>query len=171
MLTMQKFLISSLTALSLAVTPILVYAHDGHDEHGHHGDPHRGHAGNIIVVNNNVHRSAPHVMSYHGNALADLATFAVFAGITYAIVGDNYYRQSGDQYIYVQNPPAGNYTVVSTPTVVTGSSTLTPGTVVDVIAGVTKKVAYDGRLYYCANGIWYLPLDGGKQFVVVNAPY
>ncbi|MDF0534600.1 hypothetical protein PY479_09985 [Shewanella sp. A32] len=165
---MQKLLISGLTALSLVLTPTLTYAH-GHDNDDHRGGNHYS-RGNVIVVNNHDHRPSPKVYNYHGNALADLATFAVFAGITYAIVGNNYYRQNGDQYVYVQNPPAGNYTVVSAPNTVASDTSLTPGTVVDVVAGVTKKVAYDGRLYYVANGVWYLALEGGKQFVVVKAP-
>ncbi|EGQ7870684.1 hypothetical protein H8Q54_001478 [Vibrio parahaemolyticus] len=50
---------------------------------------------------------------YYHNDLVGIATFAIFAGVTYAIVQDAYYQQRGSRYVYVQNPPAGNYTVIS----------------------------------------------------------
>ncbi len=52
-----------------------------------------------------------HYYYYHRD-LVDIATFAVFAGITYAIINDAFYQKSGDRYVYVRNPPAGNYTVI-----------------------------------------------------------
>ncbi|WP_115718730.1 hypothetical protein [Gallaecimonas mangrovi] len=173
---MNKVLVTGFTLLSLALLPTLARADGGPPPGDPHGGPHGGPPpGSVIVVHHGYHHPGPPpVRYYHGNALADLATFAIFAGVTYAIVDNTYYRQQGNKYVYVQNPPAGSYTVVNNPTtttVVKGSGGLTPGTVVDEIVGQTKKVAYQGRLYYIANGVWYLPVDGGSQFVVVQPRY
>lgn len=61
---------------------------------------------------------------YYHSDLVGIATFAIFAGITYAIVQDSYYRQRGDRYVYVRYPPTGNYTIVNN-NVASSSSTAT----------------------------------------------
>ncbi|WP_417356720.1 hypothetical protein [Gallaecimonas pentaromativorans] len=179
---MKKTLITGIAALSMILVPTLAEAHGGHYD-GHYGG--HGGPGRVIVVKPGYHHYGPPPARHyyhHGNALAGIATFAVFAGITYAIVNNAYYRQQGDRYVYVDTPPAGSYRVVNQPgtttTVTTTTTTsvargegLSPGTVVDEIVGPTKKVAYEGRLYYIADGIWYLPVDGGSQFVVVQPRY
>lgn len=60
---------------------------------------------------------------YYHSDLVGIATFAIFAGITYAIVQDSYYRRNGDRYDYVRYPPSGNYTIVNGNTITTSSST------------------------------------------------
>ncbi|WP_180765739.1 DUF6515 family protein [Vibrio parahaemolyticus] len=62
---------------------------------------------------------------YYHNDLVGIATFAIFAGVTYAIVQDAYYQQRGSRYVYVQNPPAGNYTVISGSDVLPSSASTT----------------------------------------------
>ncbi|MEK2173557.1 hypothetical protein WOB82_04375 [Vibrio parahaemolyticus] len=62
---------------------------------------------------------------YYHNDLVGIATFAIFAGVTYAIVQDAYYQQRGSRYVYVQNPPAGNYTVISDGDVLPNSASTT----------------------------------------------
>ncbi|EGR0036644.1 hypothetical protein FUB09_25820, partial [Vibrio parahaemolyticus] len=62
---------------------------------------------------------------YYHNDLVGIATFAIFAGVTYAIVQDAYYQQRGSRYVYVQNPPAGNYTVISGSDVLPNSASTT----------------------------------------------
>ena len=49
---------------------------------------------------------------YYHSDLVGIATFAVFAGVTYAIVHDSYYRRDGVRYVYVRYPPSGNYTIL-----------------------------------------------------------
>ncbi|WKE63958.1 hypothetical protein PVT67_09620 [Gallaecimonas kandeliae] len=161
---MKNALITTLTLASLAAAPLAASAHDNGRGHGYA----HGHNDKVIVVKSGYHHHgpAPRYRSYHGNALAGLATFAILAGVTYAIVDNAYYRQQGNNYVYVDRPPAGTYRVVDN-----GSADLSPGTVVDTIVGPTSKVAYEGRLYLVANGIWYLPVDGGRQYVVVQPRY
>lgn len=60
---------------------------------------------------------------YYHSDLVDIATFAVFAGITYAIVQDSYYRRDGVRYVYVRYPPSGNYTILRDDRVITSSTT------------------------------------------------
>ncbi|WP_104025475.1 hypothetical protein [Vibrio hyugaensis] len=60
---------------------------------------------------------------YYHSDLVGIATFAIFSGITYAIVQDSYYRRNGDRYDYVRYPPSGNYTIVNGNSVTTSSST------------------------------------------------
>ncbi|EOB3917542.1 hypothetical protein ACIJC2_000339 [Vibrio parahaemolyticus] len=62
---------------------------------------------------------------YYHNDLVGIATFAIFAGVTYAIMQDAYYQQRGSRYVYVQNPPAGNYTVISDSDVLPNSASTT----------------------------------------------
>ncbi|WP_419175026.1 hypothetical protein [Desulfosediminicola sp.] len=57
------------------------------------------------------YRKAPpryyhHPRSYHRNHLPSVAAFAMIAGVSYAIIDNMYYRQQGDTYIYMEQPPA-----------------------------------------------------------------
>ncbi|EKE76699.1 hypothetical protein [Gallaecimonas xiamenensis] len=168
---MKNALICSLAIAGLALAPMAAQA----DRWGRHGHGH-GHGSKVIVVKPGYHHygPAPRHRYYHRDALAGIATFAILAGVTYAIVDNAYYRQNGSGYTYVDRPPAGSYQVVDNGySGYNGYSggDLSPGTVVDAIVGPTKKIAYEGRLYYVANGIWYLPVDGGSQYVVVRPRY
>ncbi|MED5524787.1 hypothetical protein [Gallaecimonas pentaromativorans] len=83
--------------------------HDRWDRGGHHYSRDR-----VIVVQKGYHHRgpAPRHRYYHRSDLAKIATFAVLAGVTYAIVDNVYYQQRGERYEYVSAPPAGSYRVV-----------------------------------------------------------
>ncbi|WKE67531.1 hypothetical protein PVT67_09625 [Gallaecimonas kandeliae] len=68
----------------------------------------------VIVVDRRYQHRAPQprYRYYHRDNLARIATFAVLAGVTYAIVDNVYYRQRGDGFVYVPEPPAGRYQVI-----------------------------------------------------------
>ncbi|WP_115717601.1 hypothetical protein [Gallaecimonas mangrovi] len=138
---MKKLLISSLTVASLMLSPLAAYAHtNGHDDHGkdhgydehhhdnhdhhhddHHYDDHHDrhgpppHHDRVIVVDRGFHHQGPPPRHryYHRSDLANIATFAVLAGVTYAIIDNVYYRKSGDRYEYISKPPAGSYRVIT----------------------------------------------------------
>jgi hypothetical protein len=122
-----------------------------------------------------------HYYYYHRD-LVDIATFAIFAGITYAIVHDAYYQKSGDRYVYVQNPPEGNYTVIDSNDVVFSSSTNSSssnsnsnspykkGEIVDVLPSTKKTVVVDGQTYFQYQNTWFLPLRNERKYVVVESP-
>lgn len=118
---MKTMTICSLTIAALALTPLAASAGDhGHGHHhkdrGHHHKE-RGHhysRDRVIVVKEGYrHRGpAPRHRYYQRDNLAKIATFAVLAGVTYAIVDNVYYKQRGDRYEYVAQPPAGSYRVL-----------------------------------------------------------
>ncbi|WP_136796246.1 hypothetical protein [Desulfosediminicola ganghwensis] len=47
-----------------------------------------------------------HPRSYQRNHLPSVAAFAMTAAVSYAIIDNRYYRQQGDTYIYLEQPPA-----------------------------------------------------------------
>ncbi len=118
--------------------------------------------------------------------LADIATFAIFAGVTYAIINDVYYQKSGDRYVYVQSPPTGNYTIVDSNDVeltsssagISGSSSATPastspytkGEIVDTLPSTKKTVVVNGQTYFQYQNAWFLPLRDQRKYVVVEPP-
>ncbi len=123
-----------------------------------------------------------HYYFYHRD-LVDIATFAIFAGVTYAIINDVYYQKSGDRYVYVQSPPAGNYTIIDsnavaltsskTSTQTTNSaqdSPYTKGQIVDSLPSNKKTVVVNGQTYFQYQNTWFLPLRDERKYVVVEAP-
>ncbi len=125
-----------------------------------------------------------HYYYYHRD-LVDIATFAIFAGITYAIVNDAYYQKSGDRYVYVQSPPAGNYTIIDSDDVVlTSSSSINnssssdavsisnykKGDIVDSLPSDKKTVVVNGQTYFQYQNAWFLPLRDERKYVVVESP-
>jgi len=94
----MKTLIPCFIALSLAVFPPAVLAkkghhHKHHDKH-HHDDRHSHHR-DVVIVKEEHH-------SYHKSRLPEIATFAVIAGVSYAIINNTFYKKSGDEYRSVE---------------------------------------------------------------------
>lgn len=120
-----------------------------------------------------VIKPVPRHRSYHRNYLPAAATFAVIAGITYAIVDNNYYKQSGDTYVYIEQPPAvTNTTVVTAPnnstTVVTNTNTVLPlGSIISTLPAGAQTVTIGQGVFYVSQGQWYARITGQNQFVVV----
>ncbi|MCA0936458.1 hypothetical protein LCL85_13035 [Vibrio alginolyticus] len=124
-----------------------------------------------------------HYYFYHRD-LVDIATFAIFAGITYAIINDAYYQKSGDRYVYVQNPPAGNYTIIdpndiaitssgttsSTSSNAASNSPYTKGEIIDTLPSSKKTVVVNGQTYFQYQNTWFLPLRDQHKYVVVEPP-
>ncbi|WP_428775042.1 hypothetical protein [Vibrio sp.] len=71
------------------------YKHHGHSKHW------KKHHTKVVVIEK---RSRPEHRHYHHSRLPELAAFAVIAGITYAVVDNHFYKQQGDNYVYVENP-------------------------------------------------------------------
>ncbi|SDK02378.1 hypothetical protein SAMN04488540_11781 [Ferrimonas sediminum] len=136
----------------------------------HSGKAHKGK--NVIVVKPGYHHKPyRNHYSYHRHELARVATFAVFAGVTYAIVENAYYRQQGDSYVYVAQPPAGSYQVVSAePEPVPATPAYALGQVIQRLPAGSQVVTVDGVSYREHNGVWFAPLQGGKRYVVTASP-
>lgn len=115
---------------------------------------------NVVVVQPNYRPShkAPSHRSYHHSGLPATAAFLAIAGITYAIIDNAYYKQSGDQYIYVEQPPVSASQQAS--------SSLS-GQVVNVLPSGVVNVTVDGATYYVQGNDWYAPIAGTNKFVVV----
>ncbi len=104
------------------------------------------------------YKAPPH-RSYRRSALPATAAFAIFAGVTYAIIDNAYYKQSGDQYIYVEQPP------VSSSQQISSSQT---GQVVDGLPSGVSTVTVNGTKYYVRGNNWYAPIAGSNKFVIVE---
>ncbi len=149
------------------VTPVLAKQPPSH---GHSQGHKPQHPNNVIVVkpshpshnhrpsyNHRPSHKAPPHRSYRRSALPATAAFAIFAGVTYAIIDNAYYKQSGDQYIYVEQPPAAS----------TQQNSSQSGQVVDVLPRGVSTVTVDGTKYYVLGNDWYAPIAGTSKFVVV----
>lgn len=167
---MLKFSIFRNGVIALAmvsmVSPALAKQSPGHgNSHGHKPDhvvvvkpnnrPNHGHSSNH---NHRPNHKAPSHRSYRSNALPATAAFAIFAGVTYAIIDNAYYKQSGDQYIYVEQAP------VSSSQQVTSSQT---GQVVNGLPSGVSTVTVNGTKYYVLGNDWYAPIAGTNKFVIV----
>ncbi|EDP59501.1 hypothetical protein AND4_10104 [Vibrio sp. AND4] len=138
--------------------------------------------------------------SYYHRDLANIATFAVFAGITYAIVQDAYYRREGARYVYVRYPPSGNYTIlrdesvknsdaastksIVSPSISTNTARMNPappapkpepnryklGEIVDSLPHTKETVVVNGQSYFKYNNTWFTPLRTEHKFKVVESP-
>ena len=86
------------------------HGHHKHHKHKHHKKHHKHH---VVVVKKKpkrpkkkvvvVHKPPRH-RYYHRSRLPEIATFAVIAGATYAIIDNHYYKRRGDKYEYVDKP-------------------------------------------------------------------
>ncbi|WP_051252472.1 hypothetical protein [Ferrimonas kyonanensis] len=136
----------------------------------HSGKAHKGK--NVIIVKPGYHHKPyRNHYSYHRHELARIATFAVFAGVTYAIVDNAYYRQQGDSYVYVAQPPAGSYQVLSgEPQPVLAAPEYALGQRVQRLPADSRAVTVDGVSYREHEGVWFAPLQGGSGYVVTTSP-
>ncbi|SDH16000.1 hypothetical protein SAMN04488136_109147 [Vibrio xiamenensis] len=106
----------------------------------------------------------PAPRAYHRSSMPSAASFLIVSGITYAIINGLYYQQHGDQYVYVENPPAKT----TTTTTVTTTSASSVGRVVNVLPNGAKSVSVNGANYYVQGGVWYAPIASSNQFVIVE---
>ncbi|MGF1878629.1 hypothetical protein L4D77_25525 [Photobacterium frigidiphilum] len=110
----MKLLITFFLMMSFAV-PSYAWADKGHGKG--HGKGHKKHHHNTVVIvqpkykkkkhhhhNTVVVVQPPRNRYYHRSRLPEIATFAVIAGISYAIVDNVFYKKSGDRYDYVDSP-------------------------------------------------------------------
>ncbi len=132
--------------------------------------PPRPPGGVIVVKPGHVHRPPPHRLHYSAKGLRDIATFALFAGVAYAVVDNVFYRKQGDQYVYDANPPAGSYTVMNTPAT---SGSYHIGSVVssNALPMAARTVTVNGIVYREYEGTWFAPMAGSNQFIVVTSPF
>ncbi|KLV04251.1 hypothetical protein ABT56_15925 [Photobacterium aquae] len=76
------------------------HKHHKHKHKHHHHHHHHHHYKKKVVV---VHKEPRH-HHYHRSRLPEIATFAIIAGATYAIIDNHYYKKRGDSYEYVAKP-------------------------------------------------------------------
>ncbi|WP_028108185.1 hypothetical protein [Ferrimonas futtsuensis] len=131
----------------------------------HHGPQHKA---KVIVVKPGAHHKPHHNhYAYHHKELTRIATFAVYSGVTYAIVDDAYYRKHGDHYLYVESPPAGHYSVIQAGDAGSG---YTLGQRLGQLPSGSHSVVVDGISYHNLGEHWFVPLAGGQSYVVVESP-
>lgn len=95
-------------ALTGTLTPMVAEAKGHHHKHHHkhkhkHHHHHHYHRKKVVIVKERP-RHHHHHHHYHKSRLPEIATFAVIAGITYAIIDNQYYKRRGDNYEYVVKP-------------------------------------------------------------------
>ncbi len=129
--------------------------------HGHEHKPQQPKPVVVVKPNHRPSHKAPSHRSYHHSGLPSTAAFLAIAGITYAIIDNAYYKQSGDQYIYVEQP-----LVTASQQVSTTSSGLS-GQVVNTLPIGVVTVTVDGATYYVRGDNWYAPIAGTNKFVIV----
>ncbi|MBC7000972.1 hypothetical protein BIZ37_00270 [Photobacterium sp. BZF1] len=122
--SLTKVLMTSAIAVIIATAGITVpnvaeakghkhHHHHHHHKHKHHKHKHK-HKHHVVVVKKKppkkkhkkvvvVHKYPKH-RHYHRSRLPEIATFAVIAGATYAIIDNHYYKRRGDNYEYVAKP-------------------------------------------------------------------
>ena len=101
--------ISSVMIAVIALTGMMMPAMAearGHKHHHHHKHKHKHHHHHyhkevVIVKERPRHHHHHH---YHKSRLPEIATFAVIAGVTYAIIDNQFYKRRGDNYEYVAKP-------------------------------------------------------------------
>ncbi|CAH1520659.1 conserved exported hypothetical protein [Vibrio owensii] len=127
--------------------------------------------GKKVVVVKPVYRpvyKAPVHRVYHYNKIPRTATYLVIAGITYAVVDNVYYKRSGDQYIYVEQPPVSVQSEVNTASTTVAANKGMAGKVVDVLPNEATTVTVNGATFYVQGSDWYAPIAGTNQFVIVE---
>ncbi|HIF9128913.1 TPA: hypothetical protein ACX6PG_001226 [Photobacterium damselae] len=103
--------------IGMVITTLLVPSMAFAKPHKHHH--HKKHHKDVIIVKPKHHRhhhrhhrdvvivkpGRPYYKPwYYRSSLPEMATFAVIAGVTYAIVDNMYYKRDGDRYIKVMKP-------------------------------------------------------------------
>ncbi|MGR5059983.1 hypothetical protein ACPV3O_17175 [Vibrio rotiferianus] len=111
---------------------------------------------------------APVHRVYHYNKIPRTATYLVIAGITYAVVDNVYYKRSGDQYIYVEQPPVSVKSEVNTASSTVVANKGMAGKIVDVLPNEATTVTVNGATFYVQGSDWYAPITGTNQFVIVE---
>ncbi|MGR5063019.1 hypothetical protein [Photobacterium sp. DNB22_13_2] len=118
----KKTIVTSMVAVAIMTfglaTPSVAEAkghkhgHHHHKHHKHKHKHHKHHKHHVVVVKKKpkkhkkvvvVHKYPKH-RHYHRSRLPEIATFAVIAGATYAIIDNHYYKRRGDGYEYVTKP-------------------------------------------------------------------
>lgn len=137
----------------------------------HHRRPGHHPPGVIVIDRPYRHPLPPRYHHfYHRHHLPDGVKLAILAGVTYAIIDDLYYfRQQGNGYAFVAQPPRGEYQLVEEKT---DNEDLAPGTLVTALPAKVKKVIYNHQVYLVAGNTWFLPVKGTStgQYVVVENP-
>lgn len=100
----------------------------------------------------------PSMRVYDGASLPSAASLLLISGITYAVIDGLYYQRHNDKYVYVENPPVAQQTIVSSHT----------GTVINALPSGSKTVTVNGVLYYVHAGTWYAPIASSHRFVIVE---
>jgi len=127
-----------------------------------------------IVVVKPVYRpvkKVPKHRSYYHYKMPKHTSYIVLAGISYAVIDNVYYKRSGDQYIYIENPPVTSSSTsiaTITTTVESSSSMLDVGSLVEKLPSGTTTVTIDGTTFHVNGSDWYAPIAGSKQFVIVE---
>ncbi|MGR5237813.1 hypothetical protein [Vibrio alfacsensis] len=122
------------------------------------------HAKKVVVIKpiyRPVHKAPAHRV-YHFHKVPKTATYLVIAGITYVVIDNAYYKRSGEQYIYVEQPPVSVQQEVQT------VSSNMKGKVVDVLPNNAVTVTVNGASFYVKGSDWYAPIVGSNQFVIVD---
>ncbi len=112
------------------------------------------------------HYNNPPHHSYNRLDLPTTAAMLLISGITYAVVDGLYYKEQGDNYIYVNNPPVTQQQTTVTTTTTTKTTGI--GQITRSVPHSAKTVIVDGVTYYVANGTWYAPIAGNQKFVIVE---
>ena len=101
----MKHFISYLLVISF-LSPTIVWAKKDHHhdviviKQKKHKHKHKHHHSNQVIV---VHQP-PRKQHYHRSSLPEIATFAIIAGASYAIIDNAFYKQAGERYEYVEKP-------------------------------------------------------------------
>lgn len=80
---------------------VIVVKHKKHKHKHKYKHKHKHHHVNQVIV---VHQP-PRKQHFHHSSLPEIATFAVIAGVSYAIIDNGFYKKSGERYEYVEKPP------------------------------------------------------------------
>ncbi|KPA53188.1 MULTISPECIES: hypothetical protein [Photobacterium] len=74
-----------------------------HCKKGHH---HKHDCDRYYKEHYSEHYDDHHEPWYEKHHLPEIATFAVIAGATYAIINNTYYKKDGERYVYSEKPNA-----------------------------------------------------------------
>lgn len=129
-----------------------------------------------VVVVKPIYRpikKVPKHRYYYSYKMPKHTSYIILAGISYAVIDNVYYKRSGDQYIYVENPPVtSSSTRITTSTTTTTSSSshssAKVGSLVNKLPSNTTTVTIDDATFYVKDRDWYAPIAGSNQFVIVE---
>ncbi len=121
----------------------------------------------VIEVKSNYSHKKPSKTTYKNSDLKKSAVFAVFSGVTYAVMDNIFYRWDGEKYTYVPKPPKGHYVVIATRP---GKKGYRIGEVISDLPNKYQNVTVNGKQYYHRKDDWFAPRAGTRRFVVVKSP-